>query len=236
MADDSAGGGYRHDVPEDGRLSTGRQRDRRGIRTFSAGYQVNVYNQGIFADIRQEEWQSAFRRGCRELAEWMPEVDAVALSGTTPGLTAMDADGEARLPAILMLDQRSRPQAADIIARIGLGACSGDGQHARGGGMLPGEHSLDQGQRAGPFSGRPVSATPTPTSPGGSPGACHRPVVRLPHRAVQHHHKRPHVERRYRLGDRHRARPAAAPHPVGSQRGTGARSGGRELGLAGGRR
>ena len=50
----------------------------------------------------------------------MPAVDAVALSGTTPGLTAMDADGEALLPAILMLDQRSRPQAAAIIARIGL--------------------------------------------------------------------------------------------------------------------
>jgi len=28
----------------------------------------------------------------------MPAVDAVALSGTTPGLTAMDADGEALLP------------------------------------------------------------------------------------------------------------------------------------------
>ena len=90
------------------------------IRTFSAGYQLNVYNQGTFADIRQEKWLSAFRQGCREMAELMTEVDALSLSGTTPGLSAMDAEGNPTYPAILMLDQRSRKEAADIIASVGL--------------------------------------------------------------------------------------------------------------------
>lgn len=90
------------------------------IRAFSAGYQLNVYNQGTFADIQQEKWQSAFRQGCREMAELMPEVDALSLSGTTPGLSAMDPEGNPTYPAILMLDQRSRREAADIIASVGL--------------------------------------------------------------------------------------------------------------------
>lgn len=87
---------------------------------WSQDYEINTYNNGLFADIEPEKWRDALARGCRELATWMPDVDAVALSGTTPGLTAMDRKGEALLPAILMLDQRSRRQAAEIIARIGL--------------------------------------------------------------------------------------------------------------------
>jgi len=50
----------------------------------------------------------------------MPEIDVIALSGTTPGLTAMDDNGSALYPAILMLDQRSRPQAQRIIDTIGM--------------------------------------------------------------------------------------------------------------------
>lgn len=51
---------------------------------------------------------------------FIPEVDAVAISGTTPGLTLMDGEGCALYPAILMLDQRSRKQAQEIIEIVGL--------------------------------------------------------------------------------------------------------------------
>ncbi|MEJ2704847.1 MAG: FGGY family carbohydrate kinase, partial [Sedimentisphaerales bacterium] len=44
----------------------------------------------------------------------------ISLSGTTPGLTAMDENGEALYPAILMLDQRSREQAQIIIETVGM--------------------------------------------------------------------------------------------------------------------
>jgi xylulokinase len=44
----------------------------------------------------------------------------ISLSGTTPGLTAMDRHGQALCPAILMLDQRSRQQAQYIIETVGM--------------------------------------------------------------------------------------------------------------------
>ncbi len=87
---------------------------------FSRGYEINSYNNGQFADIEPEKWQQAFVAGCRELAPLIADVEAIGISGTTPGLTAMDACGEALYPAILMLDQRSRAQAAEIIEKIGL--------------------------------------------------------------------------------------------------------------------
>ena len=54
------------------------------------------------------------------MAETIAEIDVIALSGTTPGLTAMDAHGDALYPAILMLDQRSHQQARAIIDTVGL--------------------------------------------------------------------------------------------------------------------
>ena len=96
------------------------------IEAFQQGYQINVYNQGLFGDVMQQKWLDAIQAGCRELAQHMPEIDSVALSGTTPGLSAMDADGSALYPAILMLDQRSRKQAADIIDVVGLGTVLGE--------------------------------------------------------------------------------------------------------------
>jgi sugar (pentulose or hexulose) kinase len=83
-------------------------------------YAIHTYNDGRFSEIEQAKWQDAFRAGCAALAEHLPEVDAVALSGTTPGLTAMDRDGNALYPAILMLDLRSGEQAQRIIETIGL--------------------------------------------------------------------------------------------------------------------
>lgn len=96
------------------------------VRQFSQEYAVNTYNDGLFSDIEPEKWQRAFRAGCRALEELLSTVDVIALSGTTPGLTAMDDAGRALHPAILMLDQRSRQQARQIIDVIGMDRLLGD--------------------------------------------------------------------------------------------------------------
>ncbi len=62
----------------------------------------------------------AFVAGCKDLAGLLGEIDGIGISGTTPGMTAMAADGAPLYPAILMLDQRSRAQAVEIIDTIGL--------------------------------------------------------------------------------------------------------------------
>jgi xylulokinase len=90
------------------------------LRQFSHEYTINTYNDGLFSDIEPEKWQLAFAAGCKELSGYMRELDVIAFSGTTPGLTAMDREGKALYPAILMLDQRSRPQAQRIIDTIGM--------------------------------------------------------------------------------------------------------------------
>ncbi len=89
---------------------------------FSRQYEVNTYNNGQFSDIEPEKWQAAFAEGCGQLADQIGDVEAVGIAGTTPGLTAMAGDGAPLYPAILMLDQRSRRQAAEIIDTIGLEA------------------------------------------------------------------------------------------------------------------
>ncbi len=91
----------------------------RCLRRFTTDYAVNTYNNGMFADIEPEKWRRAFVEGCRALEDLTAAVDVVALSGTTPGLTAMDREGCALYPAILMLDQRSRRQARRIIDTVG---------------------------------------------------------------------------------------------------------------------
>jgi sugar (pentulose or hexulose) kinase len=90
------------------------------LRQFSQAYPINVYNDGLFADIEPAKWKRALVAGCRAMADAIVDVEIVALSGTTPGLTAMDRTGEALHPAILMLDQRSRQEARDIINAVGL--------------------------------------------------------------------------------------------------------------------
>jgi len=90
------------------------------VRQFSQAYEVSVYNDGLFADIAQHKWKEAFTAGCRAMADVVADVEIISLSGTTPGLTAMDKAGEALYPAILMLDQRSHQQARAIIDTVGL--------------------------------------------------------------------------------------------------------------------
>jgi sugar (pentulose or hexulose) kinase len=87
---------------------------------FSQTYEIHTYNNGLFSDIEPLKWQEAFIAGCRNLAEFLGDVDVIALSGTTPALTAMDQRGNALYPAILMLDQRSRTEARQIIDTVGL--------------------------------------------------------------------------------------------------------------------
>ncbi len=89
------------------------------VRQFSLAYEVNIYNDGLFGDIEQDKWKTAFIAGCKEMQDVISDVDVISLSGTTPGLTAMDKDGQALYPAILMLDQRSRKQARFIIETVG---------------------------------------------------------------------------------------------------------------------
>jgi sugar (pentulose or hexulose) kinase len=91
------------------------------LHQFSSSYPINTYNDGLFSDIEQQKWQQAFIDGCTSMGDLMAGVEVIALSGTTPGLTVMDANGEALYPAILMLDQRSRSQAQRIIDEIGNG-------------------------------------------------------------------------------------------------------------------
>jgi xylulokinase len=90
------------------------------VRPFSREYPINTYNDGLFSDIEPEKWQQAFVAGCKDFGDLLATVDVVALSGTTPGFTAMDAEGRPLYSAILMLDQRSRQQAQHIIDIVGI--------------------------------------------------------------------------------------------------------------------
>ena len=97
-----------------------RENDLICLRQLSLEYTINTYNDGLFSDIEPQKWQQAFESGCKSMADLMGAVEVISLSGTTPGLTAMDENGECLNPAILMLDQRSRPQAQRIIDTIGM--------------------------------------------------------------------------------------------------------------------
>ena len=97
-----------------------RENDLICLRQLSLEYAINTYNDGLFSDIEPQKWQQAFESGCKSMADLMGAVEVISLSGTTPGLTAMDENGDSLNPAILMLDQRSRPQAQRIIDTIGM--------------------------------------------------------------------------------------------------------------------
>jgi len=90
------------------------------IKQYSQDYPVNTYNDGTFSDIEPEKWKTAFGAGCKELGDLLGDIDVIPLSGTTPGFTVMDSEGNALYPAILMLDQRSRRQAHHIIDTVGI--------------------------------------------------------------------------------------------------------------------
>ena len=88
--------------------------------SYSDTYEIRTYNNGLFSDIHPEKWQKAFAAGCQEMQDLLGDVEVIGLSGTTPGMTSMDGEGNVLYPAILMLDQRSRNQAQRIIDTIGM--------------------------------------------------------------------------------------------------------------------
>jgi xylulokinase len=92
----------------------------RMVAEYTKAYTVRIYNGGTFGDVDPNDWMAAFEDGCKTLGEEIADVDALGLSGTTPGLVAAGADREALMPAVLMLDGRSRSQARRIISDVGL--------------------------------------------------------------------------------------------------------------------
>ncbi len=138
------------------------------VRQFTRQYVVNTYHDGLFSDIEPEKWRRAFLEGCREMGDLLGEVDAISLSGTTPGFTAMDAEGEALYPAILMLDQRSSAQAQRIIETVGnVKLLETTGNMPVAGGVpwpaCSGSGTIIPNSTDGPV----CSAIPTPIWPGG---------------------------------------------------------------------
>jgi len=71
------------------------------------------------AEIEPQAWWQALRDCCAEASADLARVGVVALSVTTPGLTAMAADGTALAPAVLFLDGRSHAQSAAIRRLVG---------------------------------------------------------------------------------------------------------------------
>jgi xylulokinase len=92
--------------------------DLEARRTVGRGYEPEIGAVGR-VDIDPETWWSAIASACAELGPSLSEVGVLSLSVTTPGLTPMAADGRALGPAILMMDGRSRVQAAAIREAVG---------------------------------------------------------------------------------------------------------------------
>ena len=81
-------------------------------------YDPHLYDQGK-ADIEPDTWWLALRECCAEIRTDLANVGVISLSVTTPGLTAMAADGTALAPAILFLDGRAHEQSAAIRRIVG---------------------------------------------------------------------------------------------------------------------
>ena len=82
------------------------------------GYAPHFHDRGR-ADIEPEAWWQALRECCADLAADLGGVGVISLAVTTPGLTAMTADGTALAPAVLFLVGRSRAQSAAIRRIVG---------------------------------------------------------------------------------------------------------------------
>ena len=85
---------------------------------YNKSYNENIID-GNKAEIDPEIWWLAIINGCKSFGEHLRNVGVIAFSVTTPGLMAINKDGEALTKAILFLDQRSHKQASHIISTIG---------------------------------------------------------------------------------------------------------------------
>jgi len=87
-------------------------------KIYQQNYEVDIFN-GEKAEIDPEIWWQQFMIGCKSIGNELAEVEVLAFSVTTPGLVAMDKNGDALTKAILFLDQRSHSQASSIRNKIG---------------------------------------------------------------------------------------------------------------------
>ena len=87
-------------------------------KIYQQNYEVDIFN-GEKAEIDPEIWWQQLVTGCKSLGSELAEVEVLAFSVTTPGLVAMDKNGDALTKAILFLDQRSHSQASSIRNKIG---------------------------------------------------------------------------------------------------------------------
>jgi xylulokinase len=85
---------------------------------YHKNYEVDIFK-GEKAEVDPEIWWQHFAAGCKAMSGKLGEVGVISCSVTTPGLLAMDENGNPLTNAILFLDQRSHKQAAEIRATIG---------------------------------------------------------------------------------------------------------------------
>jgi len=88
------------------------------IAAAEQSYPMNI-RPGGQRDIDADHWWNAFLACCQNLSPHLREVQAIGLSVSTPGATALGPNGEALSPAVLFLDGRSGKQAQRIRDRIG---------------------------------------------------------------------------------------------------------------------
>jgi xylulokinase len=86
---------------------------------YQQNYDVDIFN-GVKAEIDPEIWWQQFVKGCQLFGKKLADIGVISFSVTTPGLVAMDQDGNALSHAILFLDQRSHQQASSIRDKIGV--------------------------------------------------------------------------------------------------------------------
>lgn len=87
-------------------------------KIYQQNYNVEIFNDEK-AEIDPEIWWNQFIKGCESFGNELKEVEVVTFSVTTPGLVAMDKNGNALTKAILFLDQRSHKQASAVRDKIG---------------------------------------------------------------------------------------------------------------------
>ena len=86
---------------------------------YQENYEIDIFIDDK-AEIDPEIWWDQLKKGCKSLGDKLLDVTVIAFSVTTPGLIAMDKNGDALTKAILFLDQRSHKQASEIRNIIGI--------------------------------------------------------------------------------------------------------------------
>ncbi len=86
---------------------------------YHENYEIDIFIDDK-AEIDPEIWWDQLKKGCKSLGDKLLDVTVIAFSVTTPGLVAMDKNGDALTKAILFLDQRSHKQASEIRNIIGI--------------------------------------------------------------------------------------------------------------------